>query len=78
MTVPDDPNTHPASLGNADQNGYVNQHGLSRKHIFDAIDASLERIGTDHVDLYQCHRFDPETPISFVLLLVRLLWGTTY
>jgi aryl-alcohol dehydrogenase-like predicted oxidoreductase len=38
--------------------------GLSRKHILDAIDASLERLGTDYVDLYQIHRWDYETPIE--------------
>lgn len=38
--------------------------GLSRKHIMAAIDASLRRLGTDYVDLYQIHRFDPETPIE--------------
>ena len=41
-----------------------NQRGLSRKHIMHAIDNSLHRLGTDHVDLYQIHRFDPETPIE--------------
>jgi len=41
-----------------------NQKGLSRKHILDAIDASLRRLGTDYVDLYQIHRFDYETPIE--------------
>jgi aryl-alcohol dehydrogenase-like predicted oxidoreductase len=41
-----------------------NDRGLSRKHIFDAIDASLRRLGTDHVDLYQIHRFDSATPIE--------------
>ncbi|WP_111746153.1 aldo/keto reductase [Salinisphaera orenii] len=41
-----------------------NDRGLSRKHIMDAIDASLERLGTDYVDLYQIHRFDDETPIE--------------
>ena len=41
-----------------------NDRGLSRKHLFDAIDASLRRLGTDHVDLYQIHRFDPHTPIE--------------
>ena len=40
-----------------------NQGGLSRKHILDAIDASLRRLQMDYVDLYQIHRFDPETPI---------------
>ena len=41
-----------------------NGQGLSRKHILAAIDASLRRLGTDHVDLYQIHRWDPETPIE--------------
>ena len=41
--------------------------GLSRKHILDAIDRSLKNLGTDHVDLYQIHRFDPETPIEETL-----------
>ena len=42
----------------------VNQRGLSRKHIMHSIDDSLRRLGTDYVDLYQIHRFDPETPIE--------------
>ncbi|MBW0118280.1 aldo/keto reductase [Pseudonocardia abyssalis] len=41
-----------------------NDRGLSRKHILASIDASLTRLGTDHVDLYQIHRWDPETPIE--------------
>jgi aryl-alcohol dehydrogenase-like predicted oxidoreductase len=41
-----------------------NDRGLSRKHIMAAIDASLTRLGTDHVDLYQIHRWDHETPIE--------------
>src|SRR5579871_5865309 len=41
-----------------------NNRGLSRKHILEAIDASLTRLGTDYVDLYQIHRYDPETPIE--------------
>jgi aryl-alcohol dehydrogenase-like predicted oxidoreductase len=41
-----------------------NDRGLSRKHIMASIDASLRRLGTDHVDLYQIHRYDPETPIE--------------
>ncbi len=41
-----------------------NQSGLSRKRIFAAIDASLKRLGVDHVDLYQIHRFDSDTPIE--------------
>jgi aryl-alcohol dehydrogenase-like predicted oxidoreductase len=48
---------------NDDPNG----RGLSRKHIFDAIDASLQRLGMDYVDLYQIHRFDYETPIEETL-----------
>jgi aryl-alcohol dehydrogenase-like predicted oxidoreductase len=44
-----------------------NQRGLSRKHIMDSIDASLRRLGTDYVDLYQIHRFDSETPIEETL-----------
>jgi 1-deoxyxylulose-5-phosphate synthase len=42
----------------------VNDRGLSRKHIMASIDASLRRLGTDHVDLYQIHRWDGETPIE--------------
>jgi len=41
-----------------------NQRGLSRKHIMEAIDDSLPRLGTDYVDLYQIHRWDDETPIE--------------
>jgi 1-deoxyxylulose-5-phosphate synthase len=41
-----------------------NDRGLSRKHVLSGIDASLRRLGTDHVDLYQIHRWDPDTPIS--------------
>ncbi|MGQ0600282.1 MAG: aldo/keto reductase, partial [Anaerolineales bacterium] len=44
-----------------------NQGGLSRKHIFDSIDASLKRLSTDYVDLYQIHRWDKETPIEETL-----------
>lgn len=41
-----------------------NRHGLSRKHILHAVDASLKRLGTDYIDLYQIHRWDPATPIE--------------
>jgi len=41
-----------------------NEAGLSRKHILHAIDASLTRLGMEYVDLYQIHRFDPNTPIE--------------
>jgi aryl-alcohol dehydrogenase-like predicted oxidoreductase len=42
----------------------VNGSGLSRKHVLASIDASLERLGLDYVDLYQIHRWDPHTPIE--------------
>jgi 1-deoxyxylulose-5-phosphate synthase len=42
----------------------ANARGLSRKHIMEAIDASLKRLGVDYVDLYQIHRFDYETPLE--------------
>jgi len=41
-----------------------NEGGLSRKHILSSIDGSLRRLGTDYVDLYQIHRFDPSTPVE--------------
>lgn len=41
-----------------------NDRGLSRKHVMDSIDASLKRLQTDYVDLYQIHRYDPSTPID--------------
>ncbi len=44
-----------------------NQGGLSRKALMQAIDDSLRRLGTDYVDLYQIHRWDPETPIEETL-----------
>lgn len=42
----------------------ANDGGLSRKHLLDAIDASLKRLQTEYVDLYQVHSFDPETPLD--------------
>jgi voltage-dependent potassium channel beta subunit len=62
-----------------------NGRGLSRKHICESIDASLQRLGLDYLDLYFCHRFDPDTPIDEVVytmdLLIRqgkiLYWGTS-
>ena len=44
-----------------------NAYGLSRKHIFDAIDASLRRLNMDYVDLYQIHRFDARVPVEETL-----------
>jgi 1-deoxyxylulose-5-phosphate synthase len=48
-----------------------NDRGLSRKHILSAIDASLQRLGTDYVDLYQIHRLDPDTPLEETLLALH-------
>lgn len=45
-----------------------NDRGLSRKHIMESIDASLTRLGTDYVDLYQAHRFDHSTPLEETML----------
>src|SRR5437588_1148422 len=47
--------------------GDPNNRGLSRKHIIDGIDRSLQRLGVDYVDLYQVHRFDYQTPIEETL-----------
>src|SRR5262245_42560982 len=44
-----------------------NLWGLSRKHIFDAVDASLKRLNIDYIDLYQVHAFDPITPLEETL-----------
>jgi len=45
-----------------------NDRGLSRKHVIESCDASLRRLGTDHIDLYQAHRFDPRTPLEETLV----------
>lgn len=62
-----------------------NDWGLSRKHIFESIDDSLQRMQTDYVDLYQCHRFDTTVPLDETVRamgdLIRmgkvLYWGTS-
>ncbi|KAJ7471077.1 aryl-alcohol dehydrogenase [Mycena latifolia] len=47
-----------------DAAGYVNQYGLSRKHIFDSVKESLRRLQLDYIDVLQCHRMDQNTPIE--------------
>jgi len=62
-----------------------NGRGLSRKHIVESLNASLSRLGTDYLDLYFCHRFDPDTPVEEIVqtmdMLIRqgkiLYWGTS-
>jgi len=44
-----------------------NDRGLSRKHVFEQAHASLKRLGVDYVDIYYCHRYDPETPVEETL-----------
>ncbi len=44
-----------------------NNKGLSRKHIMEQCDASLKRLGMDYIDVYQCHRYDTETPLEETL-----------
>lgn len=62
-----------------------NGRGLSRKHVTESIHASLKRLGTDYVDLYFCHRYDPDTPFEEVVRVMDdlvhqgkvLYWGTS-
>ncbi len=62
-----------------------NDHGLSRKHIVESVHNSLRRLGTDYLDLYFCHRYDPETPPEEVVRAMDdlvhqgkiLYWGTS-
>jgi voltage-dependent potassium channel beta subunit len=49
----------------------VNDRGLSRKHVFEQAHASLKRLGTDYVDLYYCHRYDPDTPVDETLRTIE-------
>ncbi|KAF9529798.1 aryl-alcohol dehydrogenase [Crepidotus variabilis] len=64
MTVARDNTMFFSGGKNPDEYGYVNQHGLSRKHIFDSVKHSLERLQLDYIDLLQCHRADPDTPFE--------------
>ncbi len=62
-----------------------NGRGLSRKHITESVNCSLRRLGVDYLDLYYCHRFDPDTPIEEVVWTMNdlihqgkiLYWGTS-
>lgn len=62
-----------------------NGRGLSRKHIVESINASLRRLQLDYLDLYYCHRFDPDTPLEEVIYTMThlieqgkiLYWGTS-
>ena len=62
-----------------------NGRGLSRKHIFESVHASLKRLGLDYLDLYFCHRFDPDSPVEEVVRSMDdlihqgkiLYWGTS-
>lgn len=63
----------------------VNDRGLSRKHIMESVEGSLRRLGTDYLDLYFCHRYDPEAPVEEVVRAMDdlvhqgkvLYWGTS-
>lgn len=63
----------------------INDRGLSRKHIYESLHKSLQRMKTDYVDMYFCHRYDPETPLEETIRIMDdlihqgkvLYWGTS-
>jgi aryl-alcohol dehydrogenase-like predicted oxidoreductase len=56
-----------ATKANSPMGAGPNDRGLSRKHLFASVENSLRRLGTDYIDLFQIHRWDPETPIEETL-----------
>src|SRR6202045_3173070 len=74
-----------AFFGSAKQPQKPNQYGLSRKHVFEACHAALRRLQVDYLDLFFCHRPDPETPIEETVRVMSdliaqgkvLYWGTS-
>ena len=72
-------------FGAAEEPQKPNQYGLSRKHVFEACHAALRRLRVDYLDLFFCHRPDPETPIEETVRVMSdliaqgkvLYWGTS-
>ncbi|CAO3648982.1 unnamed protein product [Cunninghamella echinulata] len=64
FAVPDNLNEKVLGVKQLDDRVYANRYGLSRKHIFDAVDASLKRLQMDYIDVLYIHRYDDETPIE--------------
>jgi voltage-dependent potassium channel beta subunit len=72
-------------FGAAEEPKKPNQYGLSRKHVFEACHAALRRLRVDYLDLFFCHRPDPETPIEETVRVMSdliaqgkvLYWGTS-
>lgn len=64
MIPPGDRKRFQGTQKEAEDRFLVNQLGLSRKHIFHAVDDSLRRLGVDYIDVLQCHRFDYNVPIA--------------
>ncbi len=63
----------------------INDRGLGRKHVMESVEKSLKRIGTDYLDIYFCHRFDPDITVEEVVRTMDdlvhqgkiLYWGTS-